>query len=140
MNKDNYKEIVIDFFNCFTRCDVDGALGHLDENLIWQAMGTSGELPISGKRNKEETGELIKDVKGMMPGGLQFTFTDWTIEGNRVAAEIESYGEVVGDKVYNNYYHFLFVFNDNKISIIKEYLDTLHVSKIFVQVYVVLEG
>jgi len=132
MSKELYKQSVIEFFKCFTECDVEGALSYLDDELVWQAMGTSGELPISGKRDKKETGELIEAVKGMMPSGLQFKFTDWTIEGNRVAAEIESYGEVNGGKIYNNFYHFLFVFKGDKIEIIKEYLDTLHVSKIFV--------
>lgn len=132
MSRELYKNQIIEFFKCFTEGNTINAMDYLDDNLVWQAMGRAGELPISGKRNKIETAELIKAVKGMMPEGLAFKFTGWTIDGNRVAAEIESYGELSNGKIYNNFYHFLFEFEGQKIVLIKEYLDTLHVSEIFI--------
>ena len=39
----------------------------------------------------------------------------WPAEGDRVAVEAESHGELKNGKTYNNTYHFLFVFRDGKI-------------------------
>ena len=47
-------------------------------------------------------------------------------EGERVAMEAESYGELTNGRVYNQHYHFVFEFRDGKISAVREYLDTQH--------------
>ncbi len=52
-------------------------------------------------------------------------------EGDTVAAEVESYGKLNNGRVYNNDYHFLFKVRGDKISLSKEYLDTMHTNSIF---------
>ena len=49
-----------------------------------------------------------------------------TAENDRVAAEVESFGEHANGKRYNNQYHFLFVIADGRFSVVKEYNDTHH--------------
>ena len=49
-----------------------------------------------------------------------------TVDGDRVAVESESYSELTNGKVYNNFYHFLFLFRDGRICQGKEYHDTLY--------------
>ncbi|WP_276153034.1 MULTISPECIES: hypothetical protein [unclassified Sulfitobacter] len=34
--------------------------------------------------------------------------------------------------IYNNLYHFLFVFRDAQIVSVREYMDTLHVKSVFI--------
>lgn len=131
MTSDQRKTSVITFFNCFTQGDAASALELLDETVVWRAMGTKGEMPLSGQMGKEGIGKLIASVKASMPEGLRFNFTGWTIENDRVAVEIESYGQLTNGKVYNNFYHFLIEFQSDKILVIKEYMDTLHVQEIF---------
>lgn len=66
-----------------------------------------------------------------MPDGLQLTPTGWTVEGDRVALEMESLGTKVNGTVYNNLYHFLLILRTGKIAVIREYMDTLHVKEVF---------
>lgn len=126
------KKAIVDFFAYWTAGDAANAKTFLDDNVVWRAMGRDGELPISGTMDKEGIGDLIVMVKEAIPAGLELKPTGWTAEGDRVAVEIESYGELTNGRVYNNLYHFLFEFQDGKIIKVREYMDTLHVKAIFV--------
>ena len=132
MNTEHNKQAIAKFFERFTAGDASTALTYLDDRVIWQAMGREGELPISGEMNKEGIANLIDTVKAAIPQGLHLTTTEWTAEGDRVAVEVESYGELTNGKVYNNLYHYLFEFDNGKIVKIREYMDTLHTKAIFV--------
>jgi ketosteroid isomerase-like protein len=47
-------------------------------------------------------------------------------EGDKLALEAESYGELTNGRIYNQHYHFLIEFRDGKICAVREYLDTQH--------------
>ena len=47
-------------------------------------------------------------------------------EGEKVAVELESYGELRSGRVYNNEYHMLLTTRGGKISAVREYHDTQH--------------
>jgi uncharacterized protein len=53
-----------------------------------------------------------------------------TAEDNRVAVEIEGRGETTKGLRYDNFFHNLFVFEDDLIIQVKEHSDTLLISKI----------
>ena len=130
INRTN-KQKVTDFFERFSSADVAGALDLLSDSVVWKAMGRSGGLPLSGERGKAVIGQLIDDIKAAFPAGIELTPTGWTCEGDRVAVEYESYAEKANGSVYNNFYHFLVVVEGDKIVVIKEYFDTLHVKQVF---------
>ena len=94
MNTEQNKQAIANFFERFSAGDSSAALTYLDERVVWRAMGREGELPISGEMNQKDIGDLIDTVKGAIPQGLQLTTTGWTAEGDRVAVEVESYGEL----------------------------------------------
>ena len=95
--------------NC-RRFLVDAGLGKHDFSLLaddftsWTALG--GEQPRSAmeaapaRMDKIFKGPIIMHVDGMIG------------EGNRVAMEAHSEGDLVDGKLYRNTYHFLFEFND----------------------------
>ena len=127
------KKIVTEFFEYFCKGNSDAALNLLDENMTWQAMGTMGGDPMSITKNKEEIGKLITKMNNTIKDGIQITPTGWTCEGDRVAVEAEGKGVVMATgKNYDNFYHFLFVINDGKITQVKEYMDTLHAKSVFI--------
>ena len=132
MSTQQNKQTVLDFFERFSAGDATNALTYLGEDVIWQSMGIKGDPPVSGKMDKNGIADLIKMVKTAIPKGLELTPVGWTAEGDRVAAEFISYGELTNGRIYNNPYHFLFQFSEGKIVYIKEYMDTLHVKSIFV--------
>jgi ketosteroid isomerase-like protein len=47
--------------------------------------------------------------------------------GDKVAVEVESYGELKNGRVYKQEYHPLITIRDGRISAVREYLDTQHV-------------
>ena len=133
MSTEQNKQIVREFFERFSAGDVPGALGLLDDAVIWRAMGREGGLPMSGEMNKDGIGNLIGVVRDTFPPeGMKLTPTGWTAEGDRVALEMESYGEMTNGKVYNNHYHFSIVVSDGKIASLREYMDTYHVKLLFI--------
>ena len=50
-------------------------------------------------------------------------------EGDRVAIEAESHFELNDGRVYNNTYHFLFLFRDGRICCAKEYNDSRYAAE-----------
>ncbi|MBK1792070.1 nuclear transport factor 2 family protein [Persicirhabdus sediminis] len=133
MNSQEAKQIVIDFFQHFCATNVDAALELLSEDVIWRVMGIEAKPPVTGSMDKAAVGQLILTVKQAIPAGLQLTPTGWTIEGDRIAVEMESYGKMTNQKIYNNHYHFLIKLSGDKIHEIKEYMDTYHCKLCFLQ-------
>ena len=131
MTIDKNEELVRSFFERFADADAPGALTLLDDSVVWRVMGQQGGLPMSGEMDKQAIGDLILAVKQAIPGGMSLTPTGWTVQGNRVALEMESYGEMTNGRVYNNLYHFLIMLSDGKITTIREYMDTDQVKRVF---------
>lgn len=126
------KQLITDFWTSFSAADREKAAQLLAENVQWRVMGVNGNLPMSGVMNKAGILELITNVKSIIPNGLAFKMHGFTSEGNRVANEAESYGELTNGRIYKNLYHFLIEIEDGKIALIKEYMDTIHVKEILV--------
>lgn len=132
MSTEQNKQLVEEFFERFSAADALGALELLDDDVVWRVMGREGGPPISGEMNKKGIGDLIATVKGAIPEGMHLKPTGWTAEGNRVAVEMESYGELGNGKIYNNHYHFLVIVSDGKITALREYMDTFHAKSVFI--------
>jgi len=66
-------------------------------------------------------------MASQLKDGLKMTVKGLIAEGDKVAVEVESYGELQNGRVYNNEYHFSITIRDGKISEVREYLDTQHV-------------
>ena len=75
--------------------------------------------------------DLLRNLVVPMKNGLEMRVKALTAEGDRVAAEVESYGENPDGSIYNNEYHLLFVVSDGKMQQVKEYLDTQHTFDVF---------
>lgn len=133
MNNDKKKELITGFFNAFGSNSVSDALACLDEKATWRVMGREGGMPISGEMDPNGITELMGTVADTLVDGLKLMPHAWTIEGERVALEMESYGEKADGTVYNNHYHFLVTVSNNKITALREYGDTYHVWRVFIK-------
>ncbi len=131
MTSQDNKKIVDEFFKRFSASDTPAALALLHEGVSWRVMGSEGGLPMSGEMDKKAIGDLMDVVRTAIPGGLALTPSGWTIEGDRVAVEMESYGKMVNGNIYNNHYHFLITVSGGRITSFREYMDTYHVKKLF---------
>lgn len=125
------KQLVTDFFTRFVESDIDGLLSLLDDQVVWKMMGQQGGLPVSGEMDKTGIKGLMESVRELVDGPLNMSLKAWTIEGNRIAVEVESSAILNNSRTYNNLYHYLIVINNGKIKMIKEYADTDQVRRVF---------
>lgn len=85
-----------------------------------------GRWPLGGKHDVQSLKEIHKIIRDRFPNGLQLTVKGVIGEGERVAAEVESYGVRRDGRIYNNQYHYLIIVRDGLIQHRCEYLDTMH--------------
>ena len=127
MSTEANKKVVTEFWEAFSAGKAEDALAMLAEDATWWI---AGNFPLSGTRTKQEFIELGEQLAPVAPNGFRVTPTAFTAEGDRVAVEAESYGEMANGKIYNNRYHFLIEVRDGKIHSVREYLDTMHANEV----------
>lgn len=105
------------FFDRIAVLDLEGSLALLDDNLQmqdpWGRQMTKSQLR---DWYVEEFPKLTKQRTTRTVGV--------TCEGERVAIEKVSERKLTDGGTYKNYYHFLFVVHNGKITIYHQYLDT----------------
>jgi Ketosteroid isomerase-related protein len=125
------KKLVLSFIENFSAGRFDAMLAQMADTFTWWVAGKPESFSLAGTMTKAQFDELIiKGIGAVFPKGLRLTPKALTAEGDRVAVEAESYGEMVNGKVYNNLYHFLIEVRDGKIQAVKEYMDTLHAKEV----------
>jgi uncharacterized protein len=132
VSADANKAVVLRFFDNFSAGNVDAALALMADTATWWVAGMPDQFVLAGTKTKAQFAELLQGISAAMPNGLRVTPKGLTAEGDRVAAEAESYGEMATGKIYNNQYHFLFEVRDGKIQAVREYLDTMHAKDVLV--------
>ena len=127
MSIEQNKQIARSLFDRFNVNDIAGALDIMTDDATWWIAGKPDQLPVAGVYNKERIARLLNNMVGQLPEGLRMTVKSQICEGDKVAMEVESYGELRNGRVYNQQYHFVVTIREGKVSGIREYLDTQHV-------------
>jgi ketosteroid isomerase-like protein len=133
MSIEQNKKIASEFFDCFSANDIARALDMMTDDINWWISGKPEQLPVAGDYNKERIAQVFHNMGARFKNGLKVTVKNSIAEGDKVALEAESYGELKNGRVYNQQYHFLMTIRDGKISEVKEYLDTQHVFAVWFQ-------
>ncbi len=115
------KAVVRGFLKAMSRGDMAYILDAYAEDGYVHTMGST---PISGKYDKAQIAAFASGIYDAFPSGLTFTISGVTAEGDRVAVEAESDGAHISGQNYHNFYHFLFILRDGKVTSLTEYLDT----------------
>ncbi|WP_368680346.1 nuclear transport factor 2 family protein (plasmid) [Rhodococcus opacus] len=126
------KRLVEDFLNSFEEGNLDKILSFMsDDSTYW----VGGNIPgVSGTKDKQSFGEMLGGfAENSKTGSIKLTPHTFTVQGDRVAVEAESYAEILNGRVYNNRYHFLILCRNGKIASVREYLDTEHVTEVFLK-------
>lgn len=122
------KALVSTFWEKFSAGDFAGATAMLSDDASWWVAGSTD---LSGTYSKPEFIALLEQVTPLAPNGLRVTPSRMTAEDNRVSVEAESYGEISNGKTYRNIYHFMMEIGDGKITNVREFMDTEHVTEVF---------
>jgi ketosteroid isomerase-like protein len=127
MSIEQNKELASHFFDRFSEGDIAGALDIMTDDATWWIAGKPEQLPAAGVHSKEQIARVFYNMSGQLRDGLKMTVKGLIAEGEKVAVEVESYGELRNGRIYNQEYHLLVTVRDGKISAVREYLDTQHV-------------
>jgi uncharacterized protein len=98
-----------------------------DDAKIW----VSGNLPHSGLKRASDILDGLPSMPRAFDGPLTIDALTFTAEDDRVAVEAEGQAVTVMGNKYHNKYHYLFIIRDDKISLVKEYMDTGHAAETF---------
>jgi ketosteroid isomerase-like protein len=120
------KQIAEELFARFSASDIPGVLALMTDDVTWRIPGKPELSPAAGVYGKERIGRLFRRMLEQLEDGLKMTVLGSIAEGDRVAVEVESSGDLRNGRRYRQQYHFLFTMRDGKIASVREYLDTHH--------------
>jgi ketosteroid isomerase-like protein len=133
MSTERNKQLTSEFFSRFSAGDIDGALEMMAADATWWLPGKPELMPAAGLKNKDEIGQVFRRMERRLKNGLQLTVKSAIAEGDKVAAEVVSHGELQNGRCYDQEYHLAITFRDGRISAVREYLDTQHVFAVWFQ-------
>jgi ketosteroid isomerase-like protein len=120
------KALAQELFLLFSAGDVAGVMDLMAEDVTWRVAGKPELFPVAGLYDKKGLRSLFERMLAQLKSGLKMTVVSSIAEGNSVAMEIESVGDLRNGRAYRQQYHFLITFRDGKVSVVREYLDTQH--------------
>lgn len=120
------KQIVRELFDRFSRRDWDGAVGLLADDVSWRLPGKPERFPSAGTYDKARLKRLFQRMDERLETNLVMSVLDIIAEGDRLAVEVESTGDLKNGRQYRQEYHFKIGLRGGKIATVREYLDTQH--------------
>jgi uncharacterized protein len=132
MNADRNRATAQRFFELFSAGDIDGALALMTDDATWRIPGKKELSPIAGLYSKEKIARLFRRMLDALVSGLSMTVVSSIAEGDRIALEVTSSGDLKNGRQYRQEYHFLMELREGKICAVREYLDTQHAHDVWV--------
>ncbi len=126
MNAEQNKAIARELFARFTASDIDGVLALMTDDCTWQIPGKPERMRTAGLYTKERIARLFHRMLEGLEHGLKMRVSGAIAEGDGVAVEVESEGDLKNGRRYRQQYHFAMQFRNGKICAVREYLDTQH--------------
>lgn len=126
MTTEQNKRVAAELFARFSASDIESVLALMTDDVTWWIPGKPELSPAAGNYDKERLRRLFNRMVAQLNDGLKMTVTGSIAEGDRVAIEVESSGDLRNGRKYRQQYHFLISFRDGKIACVREYLDTHH--------------
>lgn len=133
VSTDRNKATAQRFFELFSASDIDGVLALMTDDATWRIPGKKELTPTAGVYTKERIGRLFRRMIENLSTGLHMTVLSSIGEGDRVALEVISSGDLKNGRLYRQEYHFLMEFREGKISAVREYLDTQHAHAVWIR-------
>ena len=121
-----HKRITAELFERFSASDIAGVMDLMTDDATWRVPGKPELMPSAGIYDRARIERLFRRMLSQLEDGLKMTVVDTIAEGDRVAVEVESSGDLKNGRKYRQQYHFAIDFRDGKIAGVREYLDTHH--------------
>lgn len=127
------KSIAADLFARFSANDIPGVLDLMADDATWHIPGKPELFPTAGVYDKRRLRRLFDRMLEGLETRLEMTVVGSIAEGERVAVEVESSGDLRNGRKYRQRYHFFLEFRDGKIVAVREYLDTQHAYDVWIR-------
>jgi ketosteroid isomerase-like protein len=127
MNTETNKQLARELFRRFDANDIAGVLDMLSDDATWWLAGRTEQIPTAGLKSKPQIAPVFQAMMDQLKDGLCMEVTGLVAEGDEVALELVSHGELRNGRVYSNHCHMLLTLRDGQVSAVREYLDTQHV-------------
>ena len=135
MSTEENKALAAELIKALSAGDAD-AIGRLvAADCKWWIMGFPRDRTLTRDQMLRGARAIIDQV---LPGGFNMSVAGMTAEGDRVAVEAESRAHTAAGKLYNNFYHFLFVFREGKVIRGMEYTNPQHAIEVLGDVVKIL--
>jgi uncharacterized protein len=133
MTTQQNKQTAAEFFARFSAGDIAGAVDLLSADATWWIAGKPELFPPAGLYTKEEIAKLFARMTDRLKNGLSMTVKNAIAEGELVALEVESHGELANGRIYDNEYHTLMRVFGGQIREVREYSDTQHAHSVWLE-------
>ena len=130
MSLEQNKRTAEEFLAASATHDADRLASLMTDDATYWVQGKPHLFPYAGEKTKAEMYKYFQ-TPSIFKDGLIQTLGAVTAEDNRVSVEVEVRGIAPNGKLYNNTFHYLFIFRDGKIARVKEYVDTYHAAEVF---------
>ena len=119
------EKVVRGYLDALSEGRLDDAEGLLAEDGTYWMLSKRAAVParawFAGYR---------KAADALFSKGISFSVTGLTVEGSRVAAQVECHADLPSGALYANAYHFLFEVGEDQLTAVWEYGDTLHAEQV----------
>ncbi len=132
MSTDLNKATAAEFFARFSASDIPGALATMTDDATWLIPGKPELSPAAGLYQKDRITKLFYTMLKQLKSGLKMTVKGMVAEGDRVAVEVVSEGDLKNGRQYRQEYHMLLEFRAGKVCAVREYLDTQHAHGVWI--------
>ena len=126
------ERVVLNFFATLSTGDLEAVRLLLHENATWKPM--VNDIPGAGTHvgRKGIVDEFLMPVRGMFkPGDPKIVVNTIASNGPLVITETMGLGTVSDGRPYENRYCWAFEIQDGLVFAIREYMDSLYVSRLF---------
>ena len=132
MSVENNKKIIEKYVAAINSSDPTTIASLLTDDFIFHSMLRRPKW-LFFTWPKDKFVDAPASMSSHMKSPIQMTILGMIGEGDQVAVQAESYGEMLNGKIYDNGYHFVFTFKDNKISSVKEYSCSYTANEVFAE-------
>ena len=102
------------FYECFSASDIDGVMATFSEDARFRVPGKPEEFQSGGWYDKAHIRRLFEFMMSRLKNGLRMEVLSVLADGDRVALEVVSEGELENGRRYNNEYFVLFTITDGQ--------------------------
>jgi ketosteroid isomerase-like protein len=130
MSAEKNRRTIESYFDAVNRRDKEGILELLTEDFLFKGMGRHPDW-MRYQWGRDAFADAPRDMSTKMKRPIAMKLLGMIAEGDQVAVQADSYGEMNNGKTYDNAYHFVFTFRNDQIREVLEYCCTYTVYEVF---------